>query len=1568
LHRADSITFTWSEGAAHFEPYHLEGADRANLLNLAAEFDAKIATATSPEFAQLGRRLYRALFAGAAAVEAWVGALARGNTIERLDVYSDEPGLVPWNCIVEDPAADNRCWGARFPITQSRRVNALRANPTLTGAKQLYAVDLETSAHLTQDQQLFLAPRDGGKLVHTTEALADSIKNGVPDILLLLVRFSSGRLWLGDDSFTATELRAWLDEPREGNPDPMVVLVGAGAQGDQPAWRTFLADATAVFNGLIANETLLPATQTFAVGQSIAQRLAEGQKNLGDILLALRQEMGAAALAFSAFCPATIRVATEVSTDAVQPDVVIAPLPLPLRPYRPFAAFDDVDRPLFIGREDDAIRAALALDHADAQGLFLHGDPAAGKTSFLQAGLIPFLEQEAVGYRVLRDRSPTNEAVAESEYPILVLRCTSDLAGQFADALGVFCAQPMTFTTPVGKQVTLDLPGILLKALNATAGTSDSTAIQASPTPPSDDAHEPVQGTDVRSLWVRLRDNKEVLGDLLDRITRALPFELVIAVDQGEELVTQVKSAQQQARRQKALEMLAQVARAAPRCKLLFTIRSQALGPLLSLFPGGGPAGWHTHFLRSLTETEMADALLWPTDREPIPYSDEIPYQKYGFAFEEGLAQQIVADAVDAMGPEQQSPLPLIQATAALLYEKQVLEKKQSALRAADLKDLGGVKAALGKCLDGALDRLKLASATRHALRELIARLHTDHADGSVSRDLVHASDLKNNWAANADPVEPVVNTAASSEGLFDIQQLYIGGQSGLYVSLPQDSLARLGQKINTEREKSAFARTKVVDVLWIMIPLIFAAAVGSWWLTRNNYLGGAVENDDARKKLEVAVDHISKLEKERRDFQIATRRSRYYGQLALAEQALRLGNARRAREILLSQPAMLAYIESRAEDPDQRPRDLRGFEWRYLWRYLNSERHLFVGHQGVVNAIAVSADSRWAASASGDGTVRVWNLVKGEAAALLVGPKAAVNAIAFSPDGKTLASGGSDKLIRLWDLSQLDKDFATLKDAKTLDGHTDAVHALAFGKDADSLASGGADRSIIVWDKRAKKHTLSEHKDTVRALMYDSSGATLYSAGVDGTLVAWDAAAGTKRHGGRAPHKILAAISLSSDGKTLATAGTDVKLDAESGTIRFFAIGDFKESAAPIAHGLGVLSLAFRPDGKAIASGGADHVIRLWDLEKRNQIHQWIGHLGGIRALAFAKDGNTLLSGDFEGVIKAWNPTQSSGPDVVAAHTDWVQALALNHQSTLLASGARDGSVKLWDPKDGKLIRELAKHAGSVTAIAFSTHQKKQLLAVATRNEQNAGEIKIWQLDHDEKKGWQETSRHSLSSTKGVTCLAFHPDVYKADWLLSGGADGAVRHWDADKGKETQVWQGHKDEVRCLAILSDGRSFVSGGKDALLCYHEFENKKVWPCPGLHLSSIEAAASTFAASRDDRGIQSGVITGSADHTMRIWRIERDADSKIDAKDPVRHYRSHVQPVSGIHYSEGVFVSAGWDGMIKLFDGAERFTLSGHEGPVRAVVVGADQAFIASAGHDGTIRFWRTHQERMVNPK
>ena len=107
LHRADRITFLWSEGAASFEPYHLDGAERAKLLQVAAQIHAKLAHANGSELAQLGNQLFRAVLrrdandGSAEEVYAWLTKRIASNDIASLEFLSDAPGLIPWNVLTE---------------------------------------------------------------------------------------------------------------------------------------------------------------------------------------------------------------------------------------------------------------------------------------------------------------------------------------------------------------------------------------------------------------------------------------------------------------------------------------------------------------------------------------------------------------------------------------------------------------------------------------------------------------------------------------------------------------------------------------------------------------------------------------------------------------------------------------------------------------------------------------------------------------------------------------------------------------------------------------------------------------------------------------------------------------------------------------------------------------------------------------------------------------------------------------------------------------------------------------------------------------------------------------------------------------------------------------------------------------------------------------------------------------------------------------------------------------------------------------------------------------------------
>src|SRR5439155_221351 len=160
----------------------------------------------------------------------------------------------------------------------------------------------------------------------------------------------------------------------------------------------------------------------------------------------------------------------------------------PDAPYCPLRPYGPEHRPLYFGREEEMLRLAGLLDQDRSAGVILHGSAAVGKTSLVQAGLWPYLEQECIGYRVLCDRTP---------------------------------------------------------------------------------------GEGLRELWLALREDPARLGRLLDDVTRQLPYELVITIDQAEELLTLVESATERERRRQALDMLLALAESPARCKVLLLLRTE---------------------------------------------------------------------------------------------------------------------------------------------------------------------------------------------------------------------------------------------------------------------------------------------------------------------------------------------------------------------------------------------------------------------------------------------------------------------------------------------------------------------------------------------------------------------------------------------------------------------------------------------------------------------------------------------------------------------------------------------------------------------------------------------------------------------------------------------------------------------------------------------------------------------------------------------------------------------------------------------------------------------------------
>ncbi|MEH2200540.1 WD40 repeat domain-containing protein, partial [Nostoc sp.] len=218
-----------------------------------------------------------------------------------------------------------------------------------------------------------------------------------------------------------------------------------------------------------------------------------------------------------------------------------------------------------------------------------------------------------------------------------------------------------------------------------------------------------------------------------------------------------------------------------------------------------------------------------------------------------------------------------------------------------------------------------------------------------------------------------------------------------------------------------------------------------------------------------------------------------------------------------------------------------------------------------------------------------------------LEGHSSFVLGVVFSPDGKTLASGGYDNTIKLWDVS-------TGKAIKTLTGHSSTVRGIVFSPDGKTLASGSYDKTIKLWDVSTGKaiKTLTGHSSRVFSVVFSPDGKTLASGSLDNTIKLWDVSTGKAIKTLTGHSSSVNSVVFSPDGKTLAS-GSDDK------TIKLWDVSTGKAIKTLTGHSSSVLSVVFNPDGKTLASGSDDKTIKLWDVSTGKAIKTLTGHSSSV-------------------------------------------------------------------------------------------------------------------------------------------------------------------------------------------------------------------------------------------------------------------------------------------------------------------------------------------------------------------
>jgi len=615
-------------------------------------------------------------------------------------------------------------------------------------------------------------------------------------------------------------------------------------------------------------------------------------------------------------------------------------------------------------------------------------------------------------------------------------------------------------------------------------------------------------------------------------------------------------------------------------------------------------------------------------------------------------------------------------------------------------------------------------------------------------------------------------------------------------------------------------------------------------------------------------------------------------------------------------------------------------------------------GHTAGLYNATFSPDGSRVATSSVDETVKIWDAATGKELLTLLVHSGDVHHVTYSPDGKQLATAGANGTVKIWDANS----GALLL---TLKAHEGIVAKVVFSPDGKRLASSGInDGKVKVWDSSSGQELITM---TYRPAIAQLVGLNLYrfvglAFSSDGTLITatgqtekhkdtvgetghthggdenpqgydtkiWDAATGELRKTFAGHSDVIVTVAFSPDGKLLATGSVDKYVK-----IWDLALG--KELRTLAGHTADILNVTFSADSTKLGTASADGTAKLWDVASWQELFSFVGHLGPLQTIEFDRDGARVVTSSSDKTARVWKTLPTSEFLTISdpGNPNW---LSWGPDGKTFATSDSDKVARLWDAKTGQLLRTFAGHTDLVFGV--SIHPDGTRLATSSWDKT----AKVWDV---------ATGKEILTfrgHTGTLEAIAYSPDGTK---IATGSTDKTTKIWDSQTGQEL-ISLSDEASIHCLAWSPDGTRLIAGGdnKEATI-WDVTTGEKITAVP-IPTSLVFGTA--FAA--DGKR----VLTANSEESASVW----DATTgKL-----LLTLKGHAGGVVHVDSSrDGKFFSTtSTDKTVKIWDaatGKELHTLYGHTALVGTAFFSPDGTRILTGSGDKTARVFLLQMEELL---